>query len=430
LTPRRLPLSALLACFLLNLGLQAPQGALAAAPSQASLAEYQPGYLLVGFRADVDDRQKTQSEARHGASLERRIAGINVDLVRLLVGTDVLRAVRDFRQDMEVAFAEPNFKRHADSLKVPTDSLYLQQYGPQKMRALDAHNVAYSGVYPTYTGGNPTTISHPLITVVDTGIAAGSGDSNASPDLVRKTYNVAADCTKTSPVMTQACPISALFDDYGHGTHVAGIAAAETDNATGVMGIAPGAQLVSIKVLDGQGSGYDSWVASGILCAANLATCGLGSGHADVINMSLGGSAGSSTMQSAVSTAQNAGVVVVASAGNSSTTNLSYPAAYADLSVIATDNTDARAPFSNYGGYGNQVSAPGVNILSTVSKDSSLAIFDPSGYKTLSGTSMAAPHVSGLAGLLSGMGQPRANIVDQIKKAVDPLPNSSSPNYG
>jgi thermitase len=430
LTLRRLSLSAVLACLLLNLGAQAPQTVLAARPSPAPSSEYQPGYLLVGYRADVDEGQKANNQARHGATLDRRLAAINVDLVRLPAGKDVLQAARDFKQDGEVAFAEPNFKRHADALKVPTDSLYLQQYGPQKMQALDAQNVAYSGVYPTYSGGNPTTLSHPLIAVIDTGIAARSGDPNAAPDLVRKTYNVAADCTTTSTVVTQSCPTSTLFDNYGHGTHVAGIAAAETDNGIGVLGIAPGAQLVSIKVLDDTGFGYDSWVASGILCAANLATCGLGVGHVDVINMSLGGTPGAATVQSAVATAQNAGVVVVASAGNSNVTALSYPAAYSDLSVIATDSTDARASFSNYGGYANNVSAPGVDILSTVSKDSLLPIYDPSGYALLSGTSMAAPHVAGLAGLLSGMGQNRATIIDRIKKTVDPRPNATSPNYG
>jgi subtilisin family serine protease len=392
-----------------------------------STAGYRPDVLIVGFEAGTNNNDRDDAEADQGSTPVQRLEALNVDVVRLPPGTNVREAAARFAQYDNVAFAEPDYLARADAF-APDDPRYPSQYGPQKLQAVEAHNVLYPAGYgPALTGGNPTTVTEPLIAVLDTGIAASAGDPYAHPDLVHKTLAVAADCTLGSTTVTQPCSTSAPYDDKGHGTHVAGIAAAETNNATGIVGIAPRAQLVSIKVLDSNGSGSYSWVASGVLCAANLGSCGLGSGHADVINMSLGGSSPSSLLESAIATARAAGVVVVASAGNSNTTSLSYPAAYVDLSVIATTATDTRASFSNYGGYANQVSAPGENILSTVSTSNQLSIFDPTGYKTLSGTSMASPHVAGLAALLTGRVAP-ADIPGRIKLTSDPLPNPGAPD--
>jgi thermitase len=382
--------------------------------------------LVVGYKSGTTDASKDNQQGRRSSRREKRLTSINVDVVDLPPGTDVQSAAAQFRADPEVAYAEPDYVAHVDAF-APNDTLYSQQYGPQKIGAVAAHNIVYPGGYTPLSGGNPTTITSPVIAVIDTGIAANAADPTANPDLVHKVLATAVNCTLTATGLTQPCPTSAPFDDNGHGTHVAGIAAAETNNAAGIVGIAPNAQLLSIKALDSTGSGYYSWISSAILCAADYSRCGLGTGHAAVINMSLGGGSASSMMQNAINTARAAGVVVVAAAGNSGSTTLSYPGAYADLSVIATDQSDARPSWSNYGGYANQVSAPGVDILSTVSKNTALSISAASGYATLSGTSMATPHVSGLAALLTGL-VPASNIPTRIKQTARKLPNATSPD--
>ena len=172
------------------------------------------------------------------------------------------------------------------------------------------------------------------------------------------------------------------MDDNGHGTHVAGIIAAE-DNGAGVIGVAPHAQLYGVKVLDAQGSGTYSDIVAGIDWATNNGM--------DVISMSLGGSSGDTALESALQNAYNAGIVIVAASGNDYAGTISYPARYSTaIAVGATDSSDTRASFSNYGAE-LEVVAPGVNIYSTYTGGS---------YKTLSGTSMATPMVSGVVALM------------------------------
>lgn len=171
------------------------------------------------------------------------------------------------------------------------------------------------------------------------------------------------------------------MDDHGHGTHVAGIAAALGDNSTGVAGADWRARIMPIKVLDAQGSGYDSDVAAGIRYAADHG--------AEVVNMSLGSSSYSYTLAEAVNYAYNKGVTLVAAAGNDGS-SVSYPAACDHvIAVGALDQGDNLAYFSNRG-QALDLTAPGVSILSTV----------PGGYGKMSGTSMASPLVAGCASLL------------------------------
>jgi len=170
---------------------------------------------------------------------------------------------------------------------------------------------------------------------------------------------------------------------HPHGTHVAGTIAAVRDNGLGVVGIAPQANILDIKVLGNQGNGYSSWVASGIVQAVNRG--------AKVINMSLGSTSYSDAERSAIDYALTQGVMVVAAAGNSNTMSLHYPAAYPGvLSVMASTPSDTRASFSNYGTWCH-LAAPGTSILSTV---------PVSTYGTLQGTSMACPHAAGAAAVV------------------------------
>jgi subtilisin len=171
------------------------------------------------------------------------------------------------------------------------------------------------------------------------------------------------------------------FDDNSrsHGTHVAGIIAAE-GNGTGVIGVAPEADLFAVKVLDGGGFGLAEWIIAGIEWAVD--------NNMDIINMSLEGP-DSLSLQLACDAAYEAGVLLVAAGGNLGV-NVSFPAAYASVvAVTATDMADAKA-FS-LSGPQVELAAPGVDILSTVRGG---------GYDVLSGTSQAAPHAAGTAALL------------------------------
>jgi minor extracellular protease Epr len=186
---------------------------------------------------------------------------------------------------------------------------------------------------------------------------------------------------------------SSYYDDNGHGTHVAGTIGA-INNTYGVVGVAPEASLYSIKVLNSRGSGTLSDVAEGIDWAIKSSQ---DHPKMDIINMSLGASSGSSTLQTAVEAADNAGLLIVCAAGNSGTTagtgdSVGYPAKYVQtIAVAATDKNNIRAYFSSTGP-DVDVAAPGYNIYSTY--------LGTSAYATLSGTSMAAPHVAGVLAVL------------------------------
>ena len=170
-------------------------------------------------------------------------------------------------------------------------------------------------------------------------------------------------------------------DDNGHGSHVAGIVAA-LNNTIGVVGVGPAADLYAIKVLNAAGSGYLSDVIEGIQWAV---VNGM-----QVVNMSLGTGSDIQSFHDAVIAAKNAGIVVVAAAGNSGG-SVMYPAAYSEaIAVSATDQNNVIASWSSRGPE-MDLAAPGVSIYST---------YKGTGYATLSGTSMAAPHVAGSAALV------------------------------
>ena len=180
-------------------------------------------------------------------------------------------------------------------------------------------------------------------------------------------------------------------DDNGHGSHVAGIVGA-VDNRQGVIGVAPEANLYAVKVLDRYAQGWISDVVSGIEWAN-----GTHGGHrVDIINMSLVASSDFQTLRDAVTAAENAGVLVVAAAGNTGTCggsedNVKYPARYsAVMAVAATTSGDGRPCFSSTGS-SVEIAGPGDSVYST---------YKNGGYTTNSGTSMASPHVAGAAALV------------------------------
>jgi subtilisin family serine protease len=169
------------------------------------------------------------------------------------------------------------------------------------------------------------------------------------------------------------------MDVQGHGTHVAGTIASYGS----VSGVMQNATLIPVKVLGDDGSGSLYGITQGILYAANI--------DADVINMSLGGGGYNQSMDEAVQTATSQGTIVVAASGNDGASSISYPAAYSSVIAVGSVTSNrTRSSFSNYGS-GLELMAPGSNIYST---------YPNSRYTTLSGTSMATPHVAGVAGLI------------------------------
>ena len=275
-----------------------------------------------------------------------------------------------------------------------------------------------TGVRRTFASGNPKVgIDKSDDARVDADVAVlDTGVDLDHPDL-----NVAGHVRCLNVTSHTSCSGSG-DDDHGHGTHVAGSAAA-LDNATGVVGMAPGARLWAVKVLDSRGSGSNAGVAAGLdWVLAHNAKTGDSTGDIEVANLSLGGSA-STVMDDAVTRAVERGVTVAVAAGNDGKDAGSYSPARAPAAITVSaladfnglagggarytcypDVDDTQADFSNYGNV-IDIMAPGVCISSTTRGG---------GYGTKSGTSMASPHVAGAAALLRSMGKTHATTEQQL----------------
>jgi thermitase len=334
------------------------------------------------------------------------VAGVGADVVR--VQGDPADVARRLNRSLLVSYAEPNFILRASA--VPNDPLFPDLYGlnnvGQTGGRVDADIDAPEGWDAAGLGAFPAT-GGVKIGIVDTGI------DQTHPELSGKAVNCADGIGGT--VVEGEC-----LDDSLHGTHVAGTIAAKANNATGVAGVAFNSSLVICKALrGGAGVGLTSDVANCITWAHSKG--------ARVISMSLGGGA-STTLQTAVANAwengATTGSVLIAAAGNDGDSTVSYPAGYAQVvSVAATDDNDAKASFSNTNA-DVEVAAPGVDVLSTI----------PGGqYMQLSGTSMATPHASGVAGVLWQLfpTDTAAGIRSRLTSAVDDLgPAGRDPSFG
>jgi thermitase len=345
--------------FLRRLALAAAALLVCAPPARAAT----PLTLLVKFR-------QRASAAAHVEALGDDAVGQTanrVSVVRVGAGVSVVARLATYRARPDVLYAEPNYRVHTLALDPPNDPDYGQQWGLVTAAAVAGWTL-YPGAYGATDGA--------ALAVVDTGVQA------SHPDLVgRVRTDLGATCVKLTP-----CVAGAGGDDNGHGTHVAGIAGAATNNGVGVAGVAFSSPIIPVKVLDSKGDGYSSDVANGIVWAAQKG--------AKVINLSLGGPY-SQTDCDAVYTAEHTyGALIVAAAGNESTSTPSAPAACPGaVGVAATDESDAPAWFSNFGQPNVFVSAPGVNICSTLWPDA---------YDCWDGTSMASPFVAGVAALRLG----------------------------
>ena len=338
-------------------------------------------HILVKFKSGADI-PAIHSANRTGTI--KVIPGIKVHVVSIPPGQNVQEMVSRFKKNRNVEYAEPDYVAYADFM--PNDPEINKLWALNNTGQTGGTNDADINAPEAWEGdethrGN----SSVKIAILDTGISNNHEDLNGKI-VYQKDFTV--DPPGDNP-----------DDVYGHGTHVAGTAAAVTNNSIGVAGVGFNCSLVDIKVLGDDGRGYWSWIANGIICAATPENEG-GAG-AKVINMSLGGDNPSQTIEDAVNFAWDNDVVVVASAGNDGTTAPTapnYPAYYDNcIAVAATDHEDKIASFSTRGSWVD-VAAPGVNIYSTTLPHRSKGKTINYGY--MGGTSMSAPHVSGLAGLV------------------------------
>ncbi len=313
---------------------------------------YVRGHILVGLEDGLIPQQVKKGTTLYGGIVGLVLPEIDAALIVYPASTDIFEKIAEISNQPFVRYAEPDFIRYATF--TPNDPSWNQQWGPKKIKCDLAWDV---------WKGDPNCI----IAIVDTGI------NYNHPDLASK-YIGGYDFYNND---------NDPMDDNGHGTHCSGIAAGATNNNVGIAGVGFNCRLRAYKVLGAGGSGSDSQVVSGIDQAV--------ADGAHVISLSLGRTGYSSTMANAVANAWNAGVVVCCAAGNNGNTTLFYPAAYTQaIAVASTDSDDTRSYFSDYGASWVDVAAPGSNIYSTYSAS----------YGYLSGTSMACPHVAGVAGLV------------------------------
>lgn len=372
----------------------------------AIVASRIPGEIIIGFK------QETTARDIHGIA---RAQGLK-NLQSLYMGADprpvqsakipehaMARVMQALRRNPRVEYVEPSYT--AAAFFTPNDPLFSLQWNMQS---------SSTGSINAVEAWQTTTGSGVVVAVLDTGVAFenrsdSTGTYYVAPDLAGTRFVPGYDFINNDPHAN---------DDHSHGTHVAGTIAQSTNNGRGVAGVASDSAIMPVKVLGRDGSGSHAAIAQGVRWAVD--------NGAHVINLSLGSSSGSTTLRDALAYAYGKGATIVAAAGNNGQNAVSFPAAYDDfvIAVSATRFDESLAPYSNYG-TSIDLAAPGgdtsVNQNGDQYVDGILQnTFNPStkntadfGYYFFQGTSMAAPHVAGVAALVTSQ-------LLKIKGAADP----------
>jgi thermitase len=353
-------------------------------------APYVAGELLVAYEPGTSEEAEETVVRRSGARTLENLPG-EVRLVSFpAIRREASEAVRERALARALAYlghkaaveaVDYNYLR--EPYFIPNDPMLANQWGLISAR--------FGGAWNDAKGGRAK------VAIVD------SGAYSNHPDIGR--IIAQRDFVEDDAVAD---------DDNGHGTHVTGIAGALTDNGKGVAGGCFDCELLIAKVMGRIGFTTDSRIVKGINWSANHG--------ADVVNLSLGGSGDSSVLRTAVDRAYGRGALVVAAAGNEGTNEPQYPAAYSK--VIAVSATTADGRLARYSSRGDWVdlAAPGTDILSTSNSG---------GYDRMSGTSMSAPFVSGLAGLLASRGMSADSIRQRMQTTAKDLgPAGDDPQFG
>jgi serine protease len=387
-----------------------PQGARFLVKGPFVAPEDAPAFMIdrviVKFVNELPPAQIDSALNRFGARWLESGEDHAFDVLKVAPGT-VLDWVALLSQVPGVEYAEPDYIAWMTS--TPNDTYFFPyqwnfyDYGTLSNGYASNYGVQGMSAWNTTSGAGVT------VAIVDTGVAYENfGSYSQAPDLGGATFVSPKNFVNGDDHAN---------DDNGHGTHVCGTICQTTNNSTGCAGLAYSCTVMPVKVLDSGGSGAYSWIANGIRWAAD--------NGASVINMSLGGSFGSSTLQSAVDYAWNKGVVLCAAAGNSGRNGLSYPARYANcVAVGATRFDGARCSYSQWGS-GLDVMAPGGDTGVDQNHDGygdgilqQTFSGNPNSYAYyfFTGTSMATPHVSAIAALVKAN---KGYTNSQIRAAIE-----------
>lgn len=386
---------------------------------------YVPDQVLVKFKPTLSEQMVTATIKAYQSRELKRIPKIDIYQIQIPEGTTVEEMLYVLKRNPDVEYAEPNYLRYLTI--TPNDTLFSEQYAlynsgqvagpPGSPQGKERADIKATAAWEETKGDEKI-----IIAVLDTGVELTHPDikdkiQSSGYDYVNDDYEAA--------------------DDHWHGTHVAGIAAAETNNAKGIAGVAWNCNVLPIKVaitpIDPNEPPYapDNLIIEGIKYAAD--------NGAHVINLSMGAPIPSQALEEALKDAYEKNIVIIAAAGNDGGA-VHYPAAYDDycLAVAATNYNDERVSLENSSddprykwesNYGPEidVAAPGLNILSIFPTELTGPGYLP--YAWSSGTSMAVPHVAGLAALIKSI-KPwltNAEIMNVIRYSADDINSADYP---
>jgi len=376
---------------------------------RARAGRYAPRQVMVKFKPSLREPLLGATSRAYGLEKLDRIPVLEIYKFRVPESLTVEEMVQALKRNPDVEYAEPNYIAHIAA--TPNDAYFKSQYallntgqqiGSSGPSGTAGHDIKATSAWDETKGSADVTIA-----IVDTGVDL------LHPDLKAKIKSAGRDFVNDDNDAT---------DDNGHGTMVAGVAAADTNNDAGIAGVAWNCRILPVKVIDASGNGYYDQIVAGIRWAVD--------NGASVINMSIGGEDAADIMRDAVRYAHDKGVVVSAAAGNNGAAVL-YPAAYDAyvLAVAATDYSDVRPTWSNAGPQVD-VAAPGVRIACPVPTWFWAANGGSSSdvpYAFADGTSMSSPHVAGLAALIAGLKPDLSvdSVMDVIRYSADDV-NSSA----